>query len=140
MPKTAFDAYIGRFNREDGAAFDDFLLPDVEIRNGALLVQGLDAMKAHYQDHIWPYFQETLHPIRYIGNDHNVVVEMWTNFRAKVMAETLFGPVVPGEQYDHRGLIMYDLRDGKLATITVACNSFSKTSLNGACVEFGTIH
>ena len=40
----------------------------------------------------------------------------------------------------YRGLIMYDLRDGRFATITVAYNSFTNVKTDGTQVEMGLPH
>ena len=50
------------------------------------------------------------------------------------------GPVLKGEMFVYRGLIMYDLRDGKFATITVAYNSFTNVKPDGTTREMGLPH
>jgi hypothetical protein len=65
---------------------------------------------------------------------------MWANFRAKKEGDTLFGQVVPGEQFDFRGLIMYEVADGKFTSITVAYNSFTNTKVNGDVIDIGMPH
>jgi hypothetical protein len=55
-------------------------------------------------------------------------------------AQTVFGPVIKGEMFDFRGLIMYDVRDGRFATITVAYNSFRNTKVTGEVIERGIPH
>lgn len=120
MTREDFELYLARFNAEDETAFDDYLCHDMEMLNGTLRFAGIDGMKHHCRDRIWPHFVEKLHLLRFLGNDSRVAVELWTRFTARHAAETLFGPVVAGDLFDYRGLIMYDLRDGKFATITVS--------------------
>ncbi len=137
MDRAAFDRYVARFNAEDATAFDDYLCDDMQMLNGALRFQGIDGMKHHYQALIWPHFVERLTVQRFIGNDLHVAVELWTRFTARRAADTLFGPVLPGETFDYRGLIFYDLRGGKFASITVAYNSFVNTRPDGTTRDMG---
>ena len=50
--------------------------------NGALRFTGVAGMKDHYQNKIWPDFDERLNPLRFIGNDAHVAIEMRTEFEA----------------------------------------------------------
>ena len=140
MKRESFDDYIRRFNAEDPTAFDDYLSPDMVMVNGALEFRGIAGMRDHYQNRIWPFFRERLNVLRFVSDDTTLAVQMWTNFRARVAADTIFGPVEPGEMFDYRGLIMYRIRDGKFASITVAYNSFIKTRTNGETVSLGMPH
>ncbi|MCB1387875.1 MAG: nuclear transport factor 2 family protein [Rhodobacteraceae bacterium] len=141
MNRATFEAYLARFNARDSSAFDDYLCDDMKMLNGALRFEGVQGMKNHYEGLIWPHFEERLNLIRFIGDDRHVAVELRTDFTALGdRAETLFGPVVKGEMFVYRGLIMYDLRDGKFATITVAYNSFTNIKPDGAQVEMGLPH
>ena len=68
-------------------------------------------------------------------------MELRTDFTAQHDADTtLFGPVKAGEMFVYRGLIMYDLRDGRFATITVAYNSFTNIKTDGTRIEMGLPH
>lgn len=141
MDRAEFEQYIARFNAEDPTAFDDYLRPEVRILNGTLALEGVEGMKAHYCERIWPHYRETLNLQRFVGNENTVAIELFTNFRAKHDAEdTIFGPVREGDQFDYRGLIMYDVVDGRFASITVSYNSFSSTPLGGETRELGIIH
>lgn len=141
MNRARFMTYLDRFNAEDDTAFDDFLCPDMQMLNGALRFEGIEGMKDHYRDLIWPHFVERLTLKRFIGNARHVAVELHTRFTARRDAsETLFGAVVAGELFDYRGLILYDLRDGRFATITVAYNSFLNTKPDGTTRELGMPH
>lgn len=141
MNLATFEDYIARFNARDDTAFDDYLTHDMEMLNGALRFTGVEGMKDHYVGKIWPHFTEKLNLIRFLGNDDHVAVEMRTEFTALRDAdETLFGPVQKGEMFIYRGLIMYDLRDGKFATITVAYNSFANRKPDGTETEMGLPH
>jgi hypothetical protein len=141
MLRKRFEEYLNRFNAEDGTAFDDFLHPDVKILNGSLELVGVEGMKSHYSDRIWPFFKETLNLLRFIGDDSIVAVQLWTNFRARGdHSETIFGPVKQGDQFDYRGLIMYDVVDGRFSSITVAYNSFIGTTATGIVTNIGIVH
>lgn len=141
MERARFDDYIARFNARDATAFDDYLCADMEMLNGALRFTGVEGMKHHYVDLIWPHFREELNPERFVSDGTRIAVAMRTEFTAlHDAAETLFGLVVKGERFTYRGLIMYDMRDGKFATITVAYNSFTNTKPDGQVVEMGLPH
>lgn len=140
MLRSRYDEYIARFNAEDPTAFDEFLAPDMKMLNGALEFEGVSGMRDHYQRKIWPYFYERLNILRYVADDNCLAVQMWTNFEARAPAETLFGKVVTGEQFDFRGLIMYDVRDGRFSRIVVAYNSFVNTKRDGQVFEMGMPH
>lgn len=141
MKRETFMDYIARFNAEDATAFEDYLTDDMQMLNGALRFAGVEGMKDHYQNKIWPFFREILNPLRFVSDDRHVAIEMHTDFIARDdVPETLFGPVVKGERFAYRGLIMYDLRDGKFCTITVAYNSFTNIKLDGTVIEMGLPH
>jgi hypothetical protein len=139
--RTEFDDYLRRFNEEDPTAFDDYIASDMKMLNGALEFSGVAGMRDHYENKIWPYFTEALEISAFIGNDQNVCVKMWAKFTAKKAADTLFGEVKKGEQFDFRGLILYDLNsEGKFSSITVAYNSFTNTKVDGEVIEMGIPH
>lgn len=98
-------------------------------------------MKDHYQNKIWPDFDERLNPLRFIGNDDHVAIEMRTEFEALAdNPDTLFGAVRKGEMFVYHGLIMYDLRDGRFTKIQVAYNRFTNIKLDGTEIEMGLPH
>lgn len=140
MQRSRYDDYIARFNAEDPTAFDEYLAPDMKMLNGALEFEGIEGMRDHYENKMWPFFHERLHVLRYVSDEQCLAVQMWTNFTAKLDAETIFGPVVRGEQFDYRGLIMYDIRDGLFSRIVVSYNSFANTKLDGRVIEMGVPH
>lgn len=140
MDRATFDAYIRRFNEEDPTAFDAFLSPGMKMLNGALELQGIEGMRDHYENKIWPYFVESLQVLQFVSSDTVLAIQMWANFRAKKEADTLFGHVVPGEQFDYRGLIMYEIADSKFTSIIVAYNSFTNTKVNGDVFNIGMPH
>ena len=45
-----------------------------------------------------------------------------------------------GENFDFRGLILYDLEDGKFRRIQVAYNSFTFTNIKGEVTDLGIPH
>ena len=141
MNRATFEDYIARFNTRDVTAFEDYLCEDMQMLNGALRFTGIDGMKDHYVNKVWPHFREELNLIRFLGGEDHVAVELRTEFTALAAADdTLFGPVTAGERFTYRGLIMYDLRDGKFATITVSYNSFTNTKVDGSVIEMGLPH
>lgn len=140
MDQASFQRYIDRFNAQDATAFDDYLLPDVTILNGGLELVGVEGMKAHYVDNIWPHFIEKLNVQRFVCDDQTLAVRMWTNFTACHATDSIFGAVVEGDQFDYRGIIMYELRDGKFSRIEVSYNSFVKTAADGTVTSIGLAH
>lgn len=140
MDRATFDEYLRRFNEEDPTAFDAFLSPGMKMLNGALELQGIEGMRDHYENKIWPYFVESLQVLQFVSSDTVLAIQMWANFRAKKEADTLFGHVVPGEQFDYRGLIMYEIADSKFTSIIVAYNSFTNTKVNGDVFNIGMPH
>ena len=140
MERSRFDEYIRRFNAEDATAFDDFIAPDMHMTNGTLEFSGVEGMKAHY-DRIWGTFREELVVGRYVTDGTHIAIEMDTHFSAmKDDPDSTFGPVVAGETFHFRGLIMYDVIDGKFAKIRVAYNSFTNTRPDGTVRELGIPH
>ncbi len=142
MDRTRFDEYIRRFNAEDETAFDDYLAPDLHMKNGTLEFTGVEGMKHHYRDLIWPHFTEVLTVPRFVGDDHTVAIQMNTLFTARRDApDTLFGAVREGETFEFDGVIMYDLDDtGRFRDILVAYNSFVHTAVDGSTRDLGIPH
>jgi SnoaL-like polyketide cyclase. len=141
MQQSRFEEYLARFNAEDVTVFDDFLHHDVKVLNGNLELHGVEAMKAHYAGHIWPDFDERLDLLRFVGNEETAAVQLWTRFEARHDSpHSLFGAVVKGDRFDYRGIIMYELRDEKFTSITVAYNAFSKMAVSGAITQLGIVH
>lgn len=141
MLRARFDEYIGRFNAEDPTAFDEFLKPDVRVLNGALEFNGIAAMRDHYENRIWPHFEERLTILRYVSDSATLAVRMWTRFTARHGASTLFGTVETGELFDYRGIVLYELAgDERFASIVVAYNSFINTKVGGETVNMGMPH
>ena len=141
MEREAFDEYIRRFNSEDATAFDDYIAPNMKMLNGSLEFRGVDGMRGHYENKIWPFFIEKLNVLRFVSNDNTAAVQLWTQFTARRDAdETLFGPVKKGDRFDYRGVIMYEIEDGKFTCITVAYNSFVNTKATGETIDMGMPH
>ena len=141
MNRATFEDYIARFNARDVSAFEMYLTEDMQMLNGALRFQGIDGMKHHYVDLIWPHFNEKLNLIRFVGDDHHVAVELRTEFTALHDADTMFGSVVEGEEFVYRGLIFYDLTpDGRFSSITVSYNSFTNIKPDGTTIDMGLPH
>src|SRR5262249_17877709 len=119
----------------------DFIAPGMRMLNGGLEFSGVAGMREHYERRIWPFFDETVHVLNFISDEALLAVQMWTHFDAKHDApETLFGPVVTGDAFDFRGLVLYELEDGKFSRITVAYNSFVRTGVDGSVRDLGMPH
>jgi len=140
MDRARYDQYVQRFNAEDATAFDEFIAPDMRMLNGALEFRGIQGMRDHYERRIWPYFRETLEILKFVASDAVLAAQLRTHFLAKVGAETLFGTVVPGDQFEYRGIVMYEIGDGRFTCITVAYNSFTRTNRTGDVIELGMPH
>jgi hypothetical protein len=142
MQKTRFREYIRRFNEEDDTAFDDFLARDMHMKNGTLEFDGVDGMKHHYRDLIWPHFVECLTVPRFVSDEKTAAIQMNTLFTAKHSADdTLFGPVRKGETFEFDGVIMYRLDDtDRFSDILVAYNSFVHTDIEGQQRDLGIPH
>ena len=140
-PEEKFRQYIARFNAEDDTAFDDFLHPLMHMKNGTLEFDGIDGMKHHYRDLIWPDFNEKLIVPRFLSSESRIAIQMITIFSPKDDAsESLFGPVKVGETCEFNGIIMYEVEDGLFRDILVAYNSFVHTDLNGNKRDLGIPH
>lgn len=140
MRKDRFDEYIRRFNERDTTAFDDFLTPDMHMKNGTLEYDGVQGMKDHYA-RIWATFTEILRVDRYVSDEESVAIQMNTLFRAdREDPASLFGPVLAGETFEFNGVIMYRLENDRFADILVAYNSFTFTARDGSTRELGIPH
>lgn len=141
MLEAEFMKYIERFNREDLTAFDDFLHPQMHMKNGTHEFDGVEGMKHHYRDLIWPDFKEQLIVPRFLSTDDRIAIQMRTIFTAKAdNPASLFGPVLKGETFEFNGLIMYEVLDGLFKDILVAYNSFVYTNLAGEQRDLGIPH
>jgi len=140
MLRATYDDYIRRFNEEDPTTFDDYIHPELRMLNGGLEFRGVEGMRNHYENRIWPHFTEELNVLRYVSDDESLAVQMWTTFVARHAADTLFGEVVAGERFDYRGLILYEIEGGRFSSITVAYNSFTRTGPDGTVTELGMPH
>lgn len=142
MDETRYREYIRRFNEEDDTAFDDYLAPEMHMKNGTLEFTGVDGMKHHYNVSIWPHFVELLTVPRFVASDSRLAIQMNTLFTAKHDAdETIFGPVREGETFEFDGLIMYELDDtDRFIDILVAYNSFVYTDVDGNAKDLGIPH
>ncbi|WP_159501513.1 nuclear transport factor 2 family protein [Microbacterium sp. 18062] len=142
MQEERFREYIRRFNTEDDTAFDDYLAPDMHMKNGTLEFTGVDGMKRHYLDLIWPDFVERLAVPRFVSDDHRAAIQMNTVFTAKHDAEeSLFGPVRKAETFEFDGVIMYEIDEtGRFSDILVAYNSFVHTDRDGNSRDLGIPH
>lgn len=141
MLESEFMKYIARFNAEDDTAFDDYLHPDMHMKNGTHEFDGIAGMKHHYRDLIWPNFVEKLVVPRFLSTENRIAIQMQTLFTAKAdNPETLFGAVRKGETFEFNGLIMYELADNLFKDILVAYNSFVFTDLHGNQKDLGIPH
>ena len=140
MKKEVFDDYINRFNARDASAFEDYIDPNAVIINGTLEIKGMQGMKDHYA-RIWKGFKEELNVERFVSDEDTLAIQMWTHFTAeKDDKESLFGDVKAGETFDYRGIIMYEIVNGKFTSIKVSYLSFTYTNLEGKTVDLGIPH
>lgn len=140
MNRERFGDYLRRFNARDASAFDDYLTPDVAVRNGGLHYRGVQAMKDHYAK-IWSSMQETLHLQRFVADGETMAVELHTEFVAvRDDGDSVFGPVQAGERFDYRGIVMYRLRGGRIADIRVSYLGFERTGPDGVRRSLGIPH
>lgn len=114
----------------------------MHMKNGTLEFTGIDAMKHHYRDLIWPTFRELLTVPRYVSDGHTVAIQMITDFTARRdNPDSLFGHVREGETFQFNGVIMYRLdANQRFDDILVAYNSFTHTNLEGVTVDLGIPH
>ena len=141
MLESEFMKYIERFNREDLTAFEDYLHPDMHMKNGTLEFDGIDGMKHHYRDLIWPDFKEQLIVPRFVSTDSRIAIQMRTIFTPKAAnPKSLFGPVQLGETFEFNGIIMYEVVDSLFKDICVAYNSFVHTDVHGNQRDLGIPH
>ncbi len=140
MDRGRFDEYIRRFNGQDLSAFDEFLTPDMHMINGTLEYTGVTAMKDHYT-RIWATFSEALTVGRFVSDADHVAIEMEARFTAhRDDPDSTFGPVAVGEGFRFRGIIMYDVKDGRFSRIRVAYNTFDRIGADGTESPFGIPH
>lgn len=142
MRESRFRAYIRRFNEADDTAFDDYLAPDMHMQNGTLTFAGVDGMKHHYRDLVWPHFVERLTVPRFVSDERRAATQMHTLFTAKHdAADTLFGAVRAGETFEFDGVIMYEIDEtDRFSDILVAYNSFVHTAQDGTTRDLGIPH
>lgn len=140
MHRSRFDDYIRRFNAQDAAAFDDYLLPEVCVLDGTLRLGGVSAMKAHHAA-IWETFFAVTHIERYVADAHSVAVQMWTHLSARRDdSSTPFGCVGRGDRLDFRGLAMYRLDGARFSHICVAYNQFTHNGVHGRVAQRSLVH
>lgn len=140
MNKERFDDYIRRFNNEDATTFDDYLAPNVHVKNGTLEYDGIQGMKDHYAP-IWVDFTEHLIVPRFVSSDDTLAIQMRTIFTARHDNDaSLFGPVKKDETFEFNGVIMYRLENDRFADILVAYNSFVHTDNAGVQRDLGIPH
>lgn len=142
MRESHFREYIRRFNAEDETAFDDYLAPDMHMKNGTLEFTGVEGMKHHYTQLIWPHFVERLTVPRFVSDEHRAAIQMNTLFTARRdTPDSLFGTVREGETFEFDGVIMYEIDPtGRFSDILVAYNSFVHTDLDGNTRDLGIPH
>jgi hypothetical protein len=140
MKREIYNDYIKRFNAQDITAFEDYLAPDMHMLNGTLEFYGVQGMKDHYKK-IWKTFSEDLTVERFVSDEDTLAVQLWAHFTALYDDDvSLFGSVKKGEVFDFRGVIMYQIENGKFSDIRVAYNSFTRTNLAGEIISLGIPH
>lgn len=140
MDIASYEQYISRFNEGDASVFDDFMAPGARMINGTMELAGVPAIQSHYQENIWPFFEEQLHVERFVADEQSVAVRLWTHFTAQSNAETIFGAVQIGETFDYRGIVMYEIVEGRFARIDVSYLSFTRTDTEQKTTDLGLPH
>ncbi|WEG08510.1 nuclear transport factor 2 family protein [Microbacterium horticulturae] len=142
MEEARFREYIRRFNEEDDTAFEDYLAPDMHMRNGTLEFTGVEGMKDHYNGNIWGRFREQLTVPRFVTDGPTIAIRMLTLFTTlHDDAHTIFGAVRKGETFQFDGLIMYEVDEtDRFKDIQVAYNAFIHTDLDGVQRDLGIPH
>ena len=111
------------------------------MQNGTHAFNGVEGMKHHYRDLIWPDFTEYLEPTHFMSEGNQIAIKMYTLFTALDDNDaSLFGSVKKGETFEFNGLIMYQLEDNLFKDIVVAYNSFVYTDSNGNKRDLGIPH
>ena len=78
---------------------------------------------------------------RFLSDESHVAIEMEANFVAhRDDSDSTFGPVTQGDGFRFRGIILYDLGDGKFTRIRVAYNTFDRIAPDGSASPFGIPH
>ena len=141
MDLQAYRKYIEYFTSGDRRAFVDYFADDVVMQNGGTYLRGLGAVLEHYEQRIWPYFRETL-KVGDIASDSSTAATMMSaHFEAVKDAETVFGKVRRGDQFDYNGVIFYNIRpDNRFSHVYVAYLSFTATPLGGSTITLPIPH
>lgn len=140
MDRTRFDDYVRRFNAQDATAFEDYLGEDVHVQNGRPHYDGVQGMKDHYA-RIWRSMRETLEVLAFVSDGATMAVELHTHFEVlRDDADSPFGAVRVGTQFDYHGVVMYRVAGGKIRAIKVSYLDFTRTDPGGQPVSLGIVH
>lgn len=136
------DNYIGKFNQQDHSGFEEFFAPNIKMFNGSLIFDGIEAIKEHYSK-IWSVMKETLNVKEFLPiNNERLVIELHTHFDVpESKADTPFGVIQQGQQFDFHGLILYKIDKNNLFyEVHVSYLSFIRTDTDGTQTNIGMPH
>lgn len=121
MNRTDYEEYVGAFNHGDFDGFSKHYTDDVVFELGDMRrLEGPDQIVEFYRE-VRAHVRETLTVLKLVIDDHGVAAEVETEFLAlNDWPEFVSGPLKQGDVFKRRGLIMYDLRDGKFSYIRSA--------------------
>ncbi len=140
MKRDRFDDYLRRFNAADSSAFLEYMHPRVLMTNGSMHLQGVEAVRAHYELNIWPCFDETVHVERFVTDESTLAVRLRTTFVARSDATTVFGSVRRADRFQYLGVVLYEIEDGRFTRIDVAYSEFLRIDSEGRATSLGMPH
>lgn len=121
MNRTEYAEYVGAFNRGDFDGFSKHYVDDVVFELGDMRrLEGPDQIVEFYRE-VRSHVRETLTVLKLVIDDEGAAAEVETEFLAlNDWPEFVSGPLKQGDVFKRRGLIMYDIRDGKFSYIRSA--------------------
>lgn len=121
MNRTDYEEYVGAFNRGDFDGFSKHYTDDVVFELGDMRrLEGQGQIVEFYRE-VRAHVRETLTVLKLVIDDEGAAAEVETEFLAlNDWPEFVSGPLKQGDVFKRRGLIMYDLRDGKFSYIRSA--------------------
>jgi nuclear transport factor 2 (NTF2) superfamily protein len=138
--KASYLHYIKVFNEKNRDAFEAYFSEDVYYRNGNLVLEGIDAVKAHYKN-LWEYMEEDLTVNEFVFDGDTLAVDLHAHFTAiKTDESSPFGPIKTGDNFDYYGSIIYKINHrGKISRVIVSYLDFTITK-DGVTTSIGIPH
>jgi hypothetical protein len=140
LNRAGFDNYIAMFNDKNPLAFEAYYADNMRMQNGHMVLNGIPEVKEHYRK-IWSVMKEELTVVNYVSDGDSLAVELKAHFTArKDAADSPFGKVKQGENFDYHGVILYKINHlGKFYDIKVAYLDFTRTT-DGVTQSLGMAH